>query len=149
MATLRGTPLMITWGPGYANKAYLGYPLDNALSYSEPRAGSEFAMTAAGVEDAWVWGTDYYVSGDVRYVPRVDTLSPRATGWDGPTGVRAMLEWGRAKNPLKLHRGHDVSAGAWECYLTEPATGGGELEQDGTRKLSLKLRGNAGAFEGL
>jgi hypothetical protein len=107
MPNYRGVPINILWGAGFANTLTLGYPLDAAVAYSLPREGSEWVQASSGVEDAWITGHDQYLRGIVRWIPREDRLTPEgrlATGWDGPNGWRAFLEWARAKNPFRVVR---------------------------------------------
>lgn len=99
---------VIRWGTNYNQAWYLPSPLDNVECGSEPRQGSEFVQAPSGVEDAWIVGTDYVLTGDLRWIPQSDSLYyPRATGWDtaagGLNGARAALEWLRRKNSFAWH----------------------------------------------
>lgn len=142
----RGTIPKITWGTSYANTLNFGYPLDSATSYSEHREGSVWDMFVSGVEDAWLWGIDYFLEGDFRWIPASSTSDPVATGWDGSTGVRAFLEWARQKNSFRFFP--DKNSGTYlDCYLMEPMQGPPSLEDDGSRRLHLKIR-SATAFDG-
>lgn len=137
----------ITWGAAFANTLAIGYPLDGVLAGSEPRAGFETAQAASGVEDSWDAGTDYVLEADVRWIPQVDTVTPAATGWDGTTGFRAFLEWAQRKNQIRFYP--DAGGGTYlTCYLVEPLGPAGERETDGTRRVRLKLRNGASAFDG-
>lgn len=130
-----------TWGPAYANVLNCGFPLDNPTCYSEPRDGSETGQSTAGYEDAWTTGTDQYLEGDIRWIPKSDTTTPAvATGWDGTTGFNAFLAWMRDKNQARFFP--DNTSGTYQpVYLVEPLKGKPVTEMaDGTRKISIKLR---------
>lgn len=130
----------ITWGSSFANTLNLGYPLDNATTYSENRDGSLYSMTPSGIEDAWIVGTNQILEGDLRWIPASDTTSPTATGWNTTTtGVRAFIEWARNKNIF--HWYPDKTSGTYySCYLTDPIAGPPTIEADGTRNIHVKLR---------
>jgi hypothetical protein len=99
----RGRPMRWRWGAGYVNAADLP-SVDRAIAYSEPRDGSDFAMTASGVEDAWTLGTDEFFEADLRQIPREDALTPyRTVGWNGAGGLQAAFKWARDKNILLVH----------------------------------------------
>lgn len=147
MPSYRNKAPKILWGAGFVNTLSIGYPLDNVKAGSEPRAGSAFDRSASGTEDAWIVGTDYLLTADVRWIPQVDTATPLATGWDGSTGFRAFLEWARNKLPVRLYP--DAGAGTLiACVLAEPMQGVAEFESDGTRKITLTLRNTSTAFDG-
>ena len=137
----------ITWGASFANTLNIAYPVDNVTAGDEPRAGSTFDRSVSGVEDAWIAGTDYLLTADIRWIPQVDTTTPLATGFDGATGVRAFLAWARQKNPLRWFP--DAASGTFiTCYLAEPVQGLPPAESDGTRKLTVTLRNVTTAFDG-
>lgn len=137
----------IVWGTPFANNLRIGYPFDQYAAGSEPREGSEAAQSRSGVEDAWTTGTDYILEVTVRYIPQEDTASPLATGWDGPTGFRAFLEWARDKNVVRLYP--DAAGGTFiDCYLVEPMRGIPEPEADGTRTIRIRLRNVTTPFDG-
>ena len=103
MPNYRGLSPRFRWGTSYANAVDVA-SFDNVVAYSEPRDGSDFDMAPSGVEDSWYLADDYFVEGDLRWIPRADSLFPKkATGWDGASGVDAMLQWARRKNVLKFH----------------------------------------------
>lgn len=137
----------ILWGAGFANTLWLGYPLDNISAGDEPRAGSSFDQAPSGVEDAWIVGTDYVLSADLRYIPQADTAVPVATGWDGPTGFRAFLQSARNKNLVRFYPDKDA-AGYIDSYLVEPMSGQGDPEDDGTRRVRIKLRNSVTPYDG-
>lgn len=137
----------ILWGAGFANTLWLGYPLDNISAGDEPRAGSSFDQAPSGVEDAWIVGTDYVLSADVRYIPQADTAVPVATGWDGVTGFREFLRWARDKNQFRFYP--DAAGGTFFLsYLVEPMSGQGDSEDDGTRRVRLKIRNASAPYDG-
>jgi hypothetical protein len=137
----------ITWGTSFANTLDIAYPLDNFKAYSTYREGSQFAQTMAGVEDAWIIGTDYTLEGDVRWIRTTNTTTPLATGWDGSTGVRAFLEWAREKNQFRFYPDTTVNTYILS-YLVEPLDGSHSLESDGTRTIRLVMRNASTAYEG-
>ncbi len=133
----RGETPKITWGAGFVNTLTLGYPLQNAVAYSEPREGSEFTMGPSGEEDSWITGTNQYLEGGAAWIPAAD--GGGVTGWDGATGFRAFLESARAKNDFKFFPDKD-GGGNVTCRLAEPMAGAPALEQDLTRRVLLKIR---------
>ena len=56
----------IQWDTGFTKTIDIGYPLDNAQAYPEPREGSEWVQTPSGVEDSWVVGIDEILEGSSR-----------------------------------------------------------------------------------
>lgn len=148
MPDYRITLPMVKWGVGYANTLRAGYLLDNVTGWDEPRAGSDAVQAPSGVEESWIVGTDYLLAGDLTFIPQSDTTDPVATGWSGATGVRAFLAWGRDKNVLRFYPDATDAATYIECYLVEPMTGEPASEQDGTRRVKLKLRNSTTPFDG-
>lgn len=137
----------ITWGAAFANTLNIGFPLDSVKAYDEPRAGSAFDRCTSGVEDAWITGTDYLLTAEVRYIPQVDVATPLATGWDGATGFRALLAWARNKSQVRFFP--DAASGTYLlCYLADPMQGPPDFETDGTRKLTVTLRNTTSPFDG-
>lgn len=129
-----------TWGASFANTLTLAYRLDNVKTGDEPRAGGSREQSPSGVEDAWTVGTDYVLTADMRYLA-VGTV------WDGTTGVRSFLSWGRDANVIRFFP--DSTSGTYiASYLVEPMSGQGELESDGTRKLTITLRNSTTAYDG-
>src|SRR5581483_7393698 len=123
MPNYRITYPMIKWGAAFANTLHVGYWLDNVNAWDEPRAGSETVQSPSGAEDAWDVGTDYYLAGDITFIPTTDTADPLATGWDGTTGVRAFLAWARDKNLLRFYPDATDATTHIDCYLVEPMQG--------------------------
>ena len=147
MTSFRRTRPKITWGAAFANTVDFGYPLDNVTAGDEPRAGSVFDRSTAGVEDAWITGVDYLLTAEHRWIPQVDTAAPLATGWDGATGVRAWLAWARQKNAYRFYP--DATSGTYiTCYLADPMQGVPAYESDGTRKLTATHRNITTPWDG-
>lgn len=144
---LRTVPAIL-WGASFANVLHVGYFLDNVKSGDQPRDGSEWVQSPSGVEEAWITGTDFYIEFDVRWIPQVDTASPVATGWDGTTGVREFLKWARQKNAFRFVM-DATSLGTYILsYLVDPTTGYPDPEDDGTRKIRLRIRNASTAYDG-
>jgi hypothetical protein len=138
----RATLPKITWGTSYANTLSIGYPLDQASTWSEPREGSEQAVAPSGEVDAWTVGTDEYLAGSVRWIPTSTTADPVATGWDGATGFSAFLAWARDMNAFRFYP--DATSGTYfDAVLVEPLKGEPGLEEDGCRTLRIKIRSTA------
>lgn len=137
----------IEWGTSFANTLYVAYPLDDFKAYSTYRQGSDFVQSMGGVEDAWIVGTDYILEGDIRWIPTTDTATPLATGWDSSAGVRAFLEWGRQKNPIKFYP-DATQSGSITSFLVEPLDGSHGLEPDGTRNIRLVIRNTSSSYNG-
>jgi hypothetical protein len=148
----RNTKPKITWGAAFANTLNIAYPLDAARSYALRREGSEDVQDESGNEDAWVVGIDHYLEGLVRWIPRIDGVSPEgnnATGWEGATGWRAALAWLWDKNVGRYYM--DASTGLYvPFYLVEPIAAPPESESNFTRRLEpFRIRSSDGtAFDG-
>lgn len=139
--TLAGAPNQgpVSFTIVFFNTLSVGYPLDSVRYGSEPRAGSVFDRSTSGVEDAWITGTDYLLTGEFRWIPQVDTAAPLATGWDGATGFAAFMEFARNKNIVRFYP--DAGSGTFvSCYLAEPMQGVPDSESDGTKKITLTFR---------
>ena len=132
----------ITWGTATASFAY---PVDNWATYSQPREGTQFIQTLSGVEDSWYVGDDYVFEGDFRWIPA--ETSSGITGWNGASGIRALLEYARRKQSVRFYPDSTAST-YYTCYLVAPLDGGHSLEADGTRSLRLVLRTPDSAIEG-
>lgn len=127
-------------GEIFWNELNLGYPLDEAVSYSRPAEGSAMAFLPSGEVDAWDAGETHVLSAAARWIPRENTASPLATGWDGATGFRAFLAHARRGNPCWLSPDiTDLSAG-WTMHLEAPFDDAPEPEPDMTRRVALVLR---------
>lgn len=138
----------ILWGASLANTLNIGYWLDNVASWPEPRAGSEQVQAASGVEEAWTVATDFYLQADLAWVPQTDVASPLATGWDGATGVHAWLTWAQDKNVFRFFPDATDGSTHFDCYLVDPMQGAPSPEPDGSRRLTIKIRQSAAAFDG-
>ena len=147
MPSFRFARPKFTWGAAFVNALSIGYPLDSVKAGDEPRAGSAFDRSVAGIEDSWITGTDYLLTAMVRYIPQVDSASPLATGWDGTTGFRAFLAYARQKNLVRFFP--DATSGTFvACYVADPMQGTPDYETDGARKLTITLRNTTAAFDG-
>lgn len=137
----------ITWGTGYANTWNIGYPLDNWIVSSRAFQESTFLQIESGEEDSWVINTEYYLEGDVRFIPTIDETNPSRTGWDGTTGVNAFLLSARAKNTFRFYP--DKDSGTYiNSYLVEPMDTAPSLNGDGTRTIRLYIRNATTSYDG-
>jgi hypothetical protein len=131
-----------------------GQPLDQANSFSEPRAGSKFEQAASGVEDAWISGRDYYLEGTVRWIPATATATQRpSSGWNGAgelagvnNGWDHFLAQAQDKQtflwvPDRTSPSYNVSS-----YLVDPIRGRPAMEPDFTRRFVLKIRSSDGSI---
>ena len=135
----RGAIPRITWGTSFANTLNIGIPVE-ALNYSLPGEGSEFARSPAGEADAWVYGTDEFLEVTVRWIPITDTTVPEvATGWDGTTGWREFLEWAREMNIFRWIPDSTIPGTYYTMYLVEPLEEPGVTLERGTRHRAVKL----------
>lgn len=145
----------------YIRSAILfGDPIDSVRSWSDPQEGSEWAVSAGGVEDSWIQGTHEFLAGDVRWIPGVDVNSPhKQTGWDGRreaawinAGWKSFLEFGWTKQTWTFVPDQtDADAGPKTCYLIEPMDDNEpDLEQaDMTRTFRIQVRDSSDLpFEG-
>ena len=134
-------------GSIFASILTCAYPLDEAMAYPRPAEGSQMVLLPSGAVDGWDAGEVHLLSGVVRWIPREDTVTPAATGWDGTAGWRAFLSWARRGNQFWVcPDASDLSTG-WTATLEAPFDQPPTLEPDMTRALALVLRGTA-AFEG-
>lgn len=128
-----------TWGASFANTLECGYPLDEAISLSEPREGSEFAKAPSGEEDSWVVAWDQLLRAISRWIPTANGTTPEGTtitGWDGSTGWRAFLESAGAKNPIRFYPLR--TSGTFQpCVLVVSDV---TLETDGKRRVQFEIR---------
>jgi hypothetical protein len=136
----QGEKPRITWGTSFGNTLNIGYPLDRAIAYPLPRGGSEFIQSRSGVEEAWIVGDDYYLSGSIRWIPTSTTTNPVATGWDGATGFEAFLVWARKRNIFRWIPNYAVPGTYKTCYLVEPWGDPPSQEDDGTRTINIVMR---------
>ena len=136
----RGKLGRITWGAAFANTFDPAYPLDGATAWSADRDGSARIVTLTGASDAWIIGTDHFLSGRLRWLT--------TSQYDGTTGVRAMLEWLRAQNVGRWHPDRVAAPSTFlPVYLVEASVP--ENEADFTRAISVTFRTSDGsAFTG-
>lgn len=135
----------ITWGTSFANTLNIGYPLDNWVASSRAFSESTFIQIESGEEDAWIVNTEYYLEGDMRFIPTSNTGTQ--TGWDGTIGVNAFLIWARDKNQFRFYPDKD-SATYILSYLVEPMEITPTLEPDGTRTVRLYIRNASTSYDG-
>lgn len=149
MPNYRGVRPAILWGSGFANTLLAFGGLDMPGGYPEPRAGSEFVQAVSGVEDSWIVGTDQYLEGELRWIPRIDGTNPKGqsvTGWEGAAGVAAFLTWARAKNVFRFAPDAAALGTYWPMYLVEPMNGPPTFEKDSmSRRLKLRMRTSDGS----
>lgn len=148
----RGDIPRITWGAAFVNTLEVGYPLDSALSYADPRPEQEVSRVASGTEDAWVIGDDYILEGDARWIPAANGTTPAGdtiTGWDGSTGWRAFLAWARQANQFRFIPSKAVPGTYILSSLVEPMMGPPTLEDaDLTKRMRLKIRNVSSEYAG-
>lgn len=136
----------ILWGASFANTLEFGYPLDQAVTYPEPREGSEWAVAPSGEADAWITGTSQLLSAVARWIPIADGTTPEGTpitGWDGATGWGSFLTWARAWNPFRFVPLRTDTLTYVESLWVDPMRGTPPLEDDGTRRLPFVIRSTA------
>jgi hypothetical protein len=136
----RGRYPRITWGTGFANTLEFGVPLDGALTYDQPREGSEWQAAPSGAADAWIIGRDYVLEGTVRWIPAADTTTPVvATGWNGPTGWAAFLAWAQQLNTFRFIPDRAAPGTYWPMHLLEPRGRPDQGLERGGRYRALRL----------
>jgi hypothetical protein len=152
MGIYQATSPRIMWGSGFTTSASFAFPIDNAQSISEQRDGSEYVVAPSGNTDAWTTGRNFLLTGNWRWIPTTNSTSPLQTGWDGTTGVRAMLEYMQDQQPVRLYP--DAKGSAFiTCYLSSPmgpnsVAGAVSIEADGSRNLQMTLYSSGSAFDG-
>lgn len=138
----------ITWNSGFSSTLNFGYLLDNPVSWSGPRVGSEFVDLQDGSQDAWIVATDYFLSGVVRWIQTSNVADPLGTGWDGATGWRAFIEWAHDSNTFRWFPDKD-SGSFINCTLVSPGFGTPPgLNADGSRTVNLLIRSPSSSFDG-
>lgn len=139
----------ITWSGSFGTTLNIGYPLDNWIASSRAFEGSQFLQIENGEEDAWVINTEYYLEGDVRFIPTVSVTSSGVpqTGWDDADGVRTFLEWAQEKNQFRFYPDKD-GATYITSYLVEPTTLAPTINPDGTRTIRLVIRNASTSYDG-
>jgi hypothetical protein len=140
----------ITWSGSFGTQLDIAYPLNNLVASSRAFDGSTFLQIESGEEDAWIINTEYYLEGDVRFIPNSNTTASGTmtqTGWDGDAGVRAFIEWAQEKNIFRFYP--DKTSGTYiESYLVEPTTTAPNIESDGTRTIRLVIRNASTPYDG-
>ena len=130
------------------NGVLLDY-LDGAVASSALRAGSQTGQTLSGVEDAWVSGRDYLLTGQQRWVPLAARDTPvTCSGWRGANestgvncGVSAMLYAGMGRNVLQFVPDRSACTTYVNAYLQRPASAEDiALEPNGERTYPFQLR---------
>lgn len=141
----------IVWGDALDKTILFGYPLDESMSYGLPREGSEQVQGSSGVEDGWDEGTDFYLDGVARYIPRETGNTPEgfsATGWEDANGWDAFLNWARTGKAFRWCFDRGDLGTYVASYLVAPRDGPPELEENFTRRVVLRIRNAAGAYTG-
>ncbi len=130
----------LLFGPTLDTVLDLPYPLDNLVTYAEPR-GSETAQYPSGTEDSWYQGTDYYLEGDARWLPLGDlnvgyVLPQPFSAWEN------FLAWGRQRQPQRIRYVPDRTfpTNYMDGWLIEPFNTSLGTERDGFYSPHLKLR---------
>lgn len=136
----------IKFGSAYTGTLTIGYPLDNAVAYSKNRDGSEYVQSPSGVEDAWIVGTDFTLSGDIRWIPTTASTNPSQSGWDDTIGWQSFLESARAKNAFRWYP--DKTLGAYHTVYLVNTDVMPSLEPDGTRRVLIEMRQASSSFLG-
>jgi len=128
----------LLWGPTFENQLILGDPLFDLVTDREARQGSEWIQGTSGIEDAWIIGRDYILTGQARFLPDASgTVSPISGG----TGWQAFLDWARDKNTFRFVPDQTLPQFYLDgCYLVEPLTGFGSLGSDLRRIVPFKFR---------
>lgn len=109
MPAYRGIRPRIRWGATWGNDLVVPWPLDDAIAYGAPREGSDWVIAPSGASDAWIVGTDYYLEGDLRWLPGEPRADRPASGWDyhatpgDARGVEGWLAWARQQNTLRYY----------------------------------------------
>ena len=141
MTDFRGKFPKIVWN---GNTLTFSEPLEKPVTWPQDRPGTEVAEAPSGTRDAWHTGSYWFLAAVVRRVPRVSGTSVWGhsdTGWEGATGWAAFLEWARKGNTFAFYPDKDAGT-SFTCYLLEPGQAQPQpsLEEDGTRRFSLKIR---------
>jgi len=147
MAVNVGLEPKITWGPAFGNTVTFGYPIDQVRSYSTPRAGSQKIQLISGVEITWIWGYDYILDFQFRWIPAEDAVNPTQTGWDGATGIRAFLEYAVAAEKFRFFPDKDSASYILSTLVQQEVQP--DLEAaDGTKIITLTIRNPDTAYTG-
>jgi hypothetical protein len=141
-----GTKPKITWGTSFASTITFGYPLDSAVSWTEPSEGSVIRRLTNGVMDAWIEGHEARLRAEVRWIPSTATTTPvAATGWDDVNGWCDFLEWAREGHIFRFYP--NSSTGSYiSSQLVGPEDAPSLEDTDGTRKFTMELRSTDGSL---
>jgi hypothetical protein len=129
----------ILWGTSYLNVLRLGRPVYDVVTGRDPREGSEWAETTAGVRDSWIVGRDYTMDFSLRWIPDGGDGSTYAP-WSGPLGVQAFLDWARDSNTFRFVPDDTYPTAYVDgCYLADPFNGSGGLDALIRRTMQLRI----------
>lgn len=130
----------ILWGTNYENVLELGI-VDNRVTSRLPRGGSEQIEGVSGIIDSWITGWNYTLTFDTRWIPSASLTNPYiVSGWSGPTGFQAFLDWARQGNTFRYVPDRTQATFYVDnCYLAVPWDQEASLEDDGTFKVSMTL----------
>lgn len=128
------------FGPTLETVLDLPYPLDNLVTYTEPRHSST-EQFPSGVEDSWYHGTDYCLEGDARWLP-YGPINPGFQQTQPLSTWEQFLAYGRQRNArVRYVPNRALPTNYVDGWLVAPFDAGpGGTEKDGTNKLHLKLR---------
>lgn len=127
----------IKWGAALANTLTFEYPLHAVTTDREPREGSDWAVSPGGTRDAWIVGHDYTMTCDVVYIRN---SSGSYTPISGSTSWQDFLDWCRGANSFRFLPDATVSGTYIDpCYLAEPMTGFGKMDDSLGRTVQIKL----------
>lgn len=113
-------------------------PLEQAVSYSEPRPDFEAFEFSSGVEDAWDAGENFFLAGAARWIPK--DAGSGITGWDSSTGWAAFLAWARRKRVWDFYPDEADLLTYYRVVLTEPMKDRPGVEPNGTRRVDLAVK---------
>lgn len=129
---------LVKWGQGYSNTLTFAYPPEPIRCWSAPREGSTRDRSDGGVEDMWLVGKDYFLAGAFRWLNNRDVTG--ASGYDGPTGVRAALDWAHRGNQIRFAPDASNSDNYLTCDVVEPWDAPPDVERDTTHIVTFVLR---------
>jgi hypothetical protein len=120
---------------------YIGV-FDNVTTHRRARPGGERVRGLTGGEDTWLVGFDYELAGDLRWIPKgASVTSPwNATGWSGPTGVQAFLDWARGANAFRFLPDASVPDFYVTSYLMEANEEPRHESSDLAFQITMRIR---------